>query len=317
MTELYSVKDVARIFAEKESRLRYWMQVGVVGPTVRKGGRFYYTFHDVVAVKAAKDLLAAGLPVAAVRKNLVSLREALPGNANAAAKLRICSDGETVVAVEGDQAYEPATRQVVMAFELPVLAGRIAEVLAPDAVAVPTTHDDNAAVPRPIADDPTEANSGNAAYRCFVEACAALDRDDPSTAEHLYRQALDLEPNLASALTNLGNLLYRRGHITEARAHYERALDVEPMQPEARYNLANILEDLGEIDLAIAELRRVVATAPDFADAHYNLGLVLARVGGATQARHHLARYLELDPESEWAELARAYLSSQAGAEQD
>ena len=324
MTELYSVKDVARIFAVQESRLRYWMQVGFVGPTVRKKGKFYYTFGDLVAVRAAKDLLAAGLPLQKVRKNLDSLRAALPGQPNPAAKLRICSDGETIVALENDVAFEPATRQVVMAFELPTLAGRVAEVLAegsapieaplpvaakvsPAALARASAELD--AVPAELAEDRTEANTSNTAYRCFVEACAAEDRGDATTAEHLYRQAVDLEPGLAAALTNLGNLMYRQGHADEARALYERALDLEPAQAEARYNLGNILEDLGETDLAIGELRRVCVTSPEFADAHYNLGLVLARVGGHAQARHHLARYLELDAASEWAARARELLA--------
>ena len=87
MTELYSVRDVARLFALQESRLRYWMQTGFVGPTVRKGGRFYYTFRDLCAVKAAKDLLAAGLSAQKVRKNLEALRRALPGDAHPALRL--------------------------------------------------------------------------------------------------------------------------------------------------------------------------------------------------------------------------------------
>jgi Tfp pilus assembly protein PilF len=346
MTELYSVRDVARIFAVQESRLRYWMQVGFVGPTVRKKGKFYYTFGDLVAVRAAKDLLAAGLPLQKVRKNLDSLRAALPGEPNPAAKLRICSDGDTIVALEDDVAFEPATRQVVMAFELPTLAGRIAEILADGSAPIeaPATPRRSAAspvigteapaspsqapiaaklspaalarasaeldaVPAELGEDRTEANSSNTAYRCFLEACAAEDRGDATTAEHLYRQAVDLEPGLAAALTNLGNLMYRQGHAEEARALYERALDLEPAQPEARYNLGNILEDLGETDLAIGELRRVCVASPEFADAHYNLGLVLARVGGHAQARHHLARYLELDGASEWAARARELLA--------
>lgn len=324
MTELYSVKDVSRIFAVQESRLRYWMQVGFVGPTVRKGGRFYYTFRDLVAVKAAKDLLAAGLPLGQVRKNLDSLREILPGEPNPTAKLRICSDGETIVAIDDGVAFEPATRQVVMAFELPTLAGRVKEVLAegsspnlraetpamaPVAVAVDVLVDGElGAVPGELPEDRTEANPGTTAYRCFLEACAAEDRGDPTTAEHLYRQAVDLEPSLSAALTNLGNLAYRQGATAAARDYYERALDLDPSQPEARYNLGNILEDVGETDLAIAELRRVCAAAPEFADAHYNLGLMLARVGGVAQARHHLERYLELDPDSAWAERARGFL---------
>ena len=312
MTELYSVKDVARIFAEQESRLRYWMQVGFVGPTVRKGGRFYYTFRDLVAVKAAKDLLAAGLPLHKVRKNLEALRDALPGDANPTARLRICSDGDTIVAIDRDVAFEPASRQVVMAFELPALAGRVADMLMPEGSApapAPAPIPIESAIPTPVTDDITEANAGTTPYRCFLEGCAAEDRGDLALAEHLYRQAIDQEPTLAAALTNLGNLLYRQDQTYAARDCYERALDLEPTQPEARYNLGNILEDVGETEVAIAELRRVCMSSPDFADAHYNLGLMLVRVGGTQQARGHLERYLELDPDSEWADRARETLA--------
>ncbi len=309
MIELYSIRDVSRILAVQESRLRYWMQTGFVGPTVRKGGRFYYTFCDLLAVKAAKDLAEAGLPLQKVRKSVEALKKALPGNTHPASRLRVCCDGETIVALADDVAFQPIGGQVVMAFTVPSFGQHVAEVLAMPRVAPAADH---TAAPAPIEDSPTEANSGTTAYRYFVEACAAEDRGDGELAEHLFRQAIDLEPHMAAALTNLGNLVYRQGELEEARRLYERALDHDPMQPEARYNLANLLDDLGETELAIAELRRVCATAPEFADAHYNLGLMLAQVGGAAQARHHLERYLELDAGSDWAAHARGYLEQLA-----
>jgi tetratricopeptide (TPR) repeat protein len=306
VTELYSIRDVAKLFALQESRLRYWMQTGFVGPTVRKGGRFYYTFRDLCAVKAAKDLLAAGLSAHKVRKNLEALRRALPGDAHPALRLRLCSDGETIVALEDDVAYVPASGQVVMAFNLPALGGQVAELANAPAPAV----DD--AVPAAIADEATEATLGPTAYTCFVEACAAEDRGELTEAEALYRRALDVDPGLAAAMTNLGNLRHRAGDVAEARGLYERALAHDPSQREARYNLGNLLDDVGETELAIAELRRVCQAAPEFADAHYNLGLALARVGGAAQARVHLERYLELDRGSEWAGRAREFLTQLA-----
>ena len=60
MIELYSIRDVARILAVQESRLRYWMQTGFVGPTVRKGGRFYYTFTDLVGGQGGEGLARRG-----------------------------------------------------------------------------------------------------------------------------------------------------------------------------------------------------------------------------------------------------------------
>ena len=302
MIELYSIRDVSRILAVQESRLRYWMQTGFVGPTVRKGGRFYYTFTDLVAVKAAKDLLETGMPLQRVRKNVEALKHALPGDTHPTTKLRVCCDGETIVALADDVAFQPIGGQVVMAFSLPSFGDHVIATLAMPRAPAP------AAIPAPVEDEPTEANSGTTAYRNFVEACAAEDRGDADTAEHLFRLAIELEPRMAAALTNLGNLVYRQGELHEARGLYERALEHDPAQPEARYNLANLLEDLGETELAIAELRRVCAAAPEFADAHYNLGIMLAQVGGTTQARQCLERYLELDATSDWAHHARSYL---------
>ncbi len=302
MIELYSIRDVARILAVQESRLRYWMQTGFVGPTVRKGGRFYYTFCDLVAVKAAKDLLAADLPLQKARKNVEALKKALPHDTHPHSRLRVCSDGNTIVALADDVAFEPVGGQVVMAFTVPSFGEHIAEVLAMPRV--------DPSTPQEVTDSPTEANGGTTAYRHFVEGCAAMDRGETESAEHLFRQAIDLEPHMAAALTNLGNLVYRQGETDEARRLYERALEHDPQQAEARYNLANLLDDVGETDLAIAELRKVCAAAPDFADAHYNLGLMLAQVGGSAQAKQYLERYLELDGASEWASHARQYLGT-------
>ena len=309
MIELYSIRDVSRILAVQEARLRYWTQTGFVGPTVRKGGRFYYTFCDLLAVKAAKDLVATGMPLQKVRKNVDALKKALPDDTHPATKLRVCCDGETIVALADDIAFQPIGGQVVMAFNVPSFGEHVSQVLSmprvdPNAV----SPRDSDGAPHEVSDNPTEANSGTTAYRYFVEACAAEDRGDSETAEHMFRQALDLEPNMAAALTNLGNLVYRQGELEEAKKLYERALEHDPIQPEARYNLANLLEDLGDTEAAITELRKVCATAPDFPDAHYNLGIMLAQLGGMAQAKLHLERYLELDAASDWAGHARTYL---------
>ena len=311
MIELYSIRDVSRILAVQEARLRYWTQTGFVGPTVRKGGRFYYTFCDLLAVKAAKDLVATGMPLQKVRKNVDALKKALPDDTHPATKLRVCCDGETIVALADDIAFQPIGGQVVMAFNVPSFGEHVSQVLSmprvdPNAVDAagrtavrrrrsPTTRR------RRTAERPRTATSSRRAPRRIAAT--------PSTAEHLFRQAIDLEPNMAAALTNLGNLVYRQGELEEARKLYDRALEHDPTQPEARYNLANLLEDLGETDLAIAELRKVCAAAPEFADAHYNLGIMLAMVGGTAQAKQHLERYLELDDRSDWADHARAFLS--------
>jgi tetratricopeptide (TPR) repeat protein len=218
-------------------------------------------------------------------------------------RLRVCSDGNDVVVVADDVAFEPKTGQLVMSFAVGSLSERIAQVLPL----------------RPAAKDGTTAKDGapakaaeapSTAYGCFLTGVTADDAGDAARAEALFRRALSLDGNFPAAWTNLGNLLERRAARGEARSAYDRALDLDPDLPEARYNLANLLADLGEDELALAEYRRVLSASPEFADAHFNLALLLMKIGAAAQAKQHLERYLELDPASDWTTRARSLLAT-------
>lgn len=310
MIELYATKDVSKVFGLRESRLRYWFQIGFLWPSVRRKGRVFYTFADMVLIKAAKELLDSGIPVERVRKSLTRLREQLPDRLSPISDLRVCSDGNTVVVVDGDGAYEPETGQLVMAFSVSSLSSHVGEIVRGESV-------DTGSVPRAPSDlyGATEPHEQPTAYQWFVEGRKAHERGDRDEAILCYERAVELEPSMSAALTNLGTLRYDAGDLEGARDAYDEALGYDPTQVEARFNLGNLLEDMGEIELAIAELKEVCRAAPEFADAHYNLGLMLARIGGLTQARDHLRRYLELDPKSEWAVRARGFLQNAETAE--
>jgi predicted TPR repeat methyltransferase len=55
--------------------------------------------------------------------------------------------------------------------------------------------------------------------------------------------------------------------------------------------------------------RRALEIRPDYADAHFNLASALERAGDGQAARRHWVRYLELDPDSRWAEIARGWVN--------
>ncbi|HET6610623.1 MAG TPA: tetratricopeptide repeat protein [Kofleriaceae bacterium] len=304
MTELYSVPDAARIFGLRPARLRYWLQSGFYTPSVRRGGQFFYTFRDLVSLKAAVGLLDAGVPLSRVRQSVAALRADLPEDSAPLTKLRVVSDGAGVVAIDGDAAYEPGTGQLVMAFAVESLAQKAAEV-----VKLAATH----AAPHAVTDaEVTQPTPLRSAYQWFCEGNAALERGEMRYAEVSFRHAIELEPAMAAAHANLGAVHYRSGDSDSARAAFEAALERAPDLAEARYNLALVLAEAGDHDLAIAELRRVCQAAPDFADACFNLGALIARVGGKSQARAALSLYLERFPESAGAPAARAYLGATA-----
>jgi Tfp pilus assembly protein PilF/DNA-binding transcriptional MerR regulator len=290
--ELYTFRDVAGLLGVEESRLRYWSQTGFVGPSARRGGRQYYTFVDLVSVRAARDLLDAGLTLQRVRKNLEALRAALPALDRPLLRLRVCSDGDRLVVLGEDAIFEPSG-QLIMDFALGQLG-------APR----PPVTNLGAAVGA-SADTP----AARSAYGWFQLGVAREGEGDPAGAAQAFRAALAADPTLAAAYTNLGRLAHAAGDLAGARAAFERALELDPDQPEARCNLANCHDEAGELDLAVAQYRRVVAAWPGYADAHYSLGRALVKAGRPDEARAHLVRYRELDPDSEWGAAAARLLA--------
>jgi tetratricopeptide (TPR) repeat protein len=292
---LYSSKEVAEIVGLQESRVRYWAQTGVVGPSERKGGKGVYTFQDVVGVKAAKELLDGGLTLQRVRKNLEALKAQLPHLDRPLAQLRIVSDGDRLLVAEDGARFEPLSGQLVLDFQVGPLEGRAAEIMQVQPPAAPSA----------------KLTREDSAYAWFLEG-TRLDADPATTDQALiaYQKALDGDPRLAAAHTNLGNLLYRRGELADAAAHYEAALELDGEQPEARYNLGNLRHENGDLEGALADWFRVVADCPEFADAHFNLAMAFVRDGSAGRARVHLERYLALDAEGSWADKARQILET-------
>ena len=59
-SDLYPVRDVVEILKISRRQLQYWAQTDLIGPSAKTpGGHGRYTFHDLVALKAAKRLIDA------------------------------------------------------------------------------------------------------------------------------------------------------------------------------------------------------------------------------------------------------------------
>jgi tetratricopeptide (TPR) repeat protein len=312
----YTFGAVAKILDLPESKLRYWAQVGFVGPSVKTTGRVLFNFQDLVSVKAAKELVDRGFAVAEIRRTLERVRAQLPHVDRPLDRIRVAFDGEGLVVLDEGNAFE-VSGQKVFGFSLGDLARQAAVRPMPasgDGGGVDGTGQTAGRTSGGrAAGAPSRAQS---AYDWFAEGMRA--EEDPARAgeaEGCYRRALALDAGLAAAHTNLGHLAHARGDVVTARAEFEAALALDPEQPEARFNLANLILEAGDLELAVAELRRVLQSAPDFADAHYNLAVALGRLGGRAQARAHLERYLGLDVTSgtaPWASEARALIQSLA-----
>ena len=64
--DLYSLRDAAKLFHLPESRLRYWERQGFIVRSCELSGRRYYTFQDLIGIRAARELLDEGVSLRCV-----------------------------------------------------------------------------------------------------------------------------------------------------------------------------------------------------------------------------------------------------------
>jgi tetratricopeptide (TPR) repeat protein len=286
--ELFRRAEVARLFEIPEGRLRYWDRSGFIRPSGKVGRRRFYTFQDLIGVRAAKELLDRGAPLAGVRRSVENLRRTLPHVTRPLNELRVTAEGGAIVVRDQERTYDAQTGQLSIDFDVRTISDDVVRILRPENV------------------DPDRRRR---AYEAYLEGCR-LDEEETTfdRAEDCYRQASQLDPTLANALTNWGNLRFRRGDLASAEALYHRALAIDEEQPEAFYNLGFLAFERGEMASAARLFENAVEHDPGFADAHFNLAMALEELGRRVEARKHWQTYLELDPRGSWADIARRHL---------
>ncbi len=287
LTDLFSGTEIARLLDVTPARLRTLDRAGVVSPTGRRKGRRAYTFSDLIALRTAQTLLSQRVRLRDVTRAVSALKRTLPKVTRPLQELRIVSDGQHVVVHTQDGAFEPLTGQMVLDFEVKSLRDDVVRVLRPSA----------------------GRERARTAYELYLRA-SQLD-EDPATmdeAERLYGEAIGLDPWLAIAYTNLGNIRFRRHDAEGAETLYKRALEIDGRQPEAQYNLGYVMLERGEPESSIPLFHGAIEADPKFSDAYFNLAMAYEQVGETQKARPFWKNYISLEPSGTWTEIARRHL---------
>jgi len=119
-----------------------------------------------------------------------------------------------------------------------------------------------------------------------------------------YRIILARYGMTAEICFQLAELLYRTGDSSAARERYYNAIELDEDFLEARANLGCVLAEAGQTILAIAAFQGALARDDRYPDVHYHLAKCLDEVADTDQATRHWIRFLQLSPQSPWAEEA-------------
>jgi tetratricopeptide (TPR) repeat protein len=289
VSDVFTRREVAKLLGVSETRLRSLDRSKIVSPSGQKGKHRAYTFQDLIALRATRELLEHRVRLRDVAKAIGVLRATLPRVTRPLQELRIVGDGRRVIVRSDAGSFEPLTGQMVLDFDVRALRDDVVRVLRPQ----------------------TETARARTAYELYVQA-SALD-ENPATydeAEELYGRAVRLDPTLAIAYTNLGNIRFRRGDEAGAELLYRRAIEIDPRQPEAHYNLGYVMLERGDARAATEYFELALAGDPRFADAQFNLAMAWEQLGERSRARPHWKKYLELEPTGTWADIARQHLKT-------
>jgi tetratricopeptide (TPR) repeat protein len=140
--------------------------------------------------------------------------------------------------------------------------------------------------------------------RLFARALELQQAGDVLGAIDTYKAALEIVPDRADALSNLGAAYVKLGQYDDAIARYNEALKVDPMANSVRFNLGLAYYKSARPNEAIAQLKRVVASEPDARNAY----LVLADCYRQTGQDQELLALLKPREQLFGGDLAYAFL---------
>jgi tetratricopeptide (TPR) repeat protein len=290
----YTVALLAELVGVHASRVRMWQRRGWIVPAGEKHRLALFDFEEVAVARQLAALDRAGVKPAAIARTLAEIKRRAPQVQRPLAELAIVLDGRRLLVREGVDLVEPGGQ-----LRIDFAALDAADEDSPPATIVsPGVFLSRSALP------------ADAAPQQLAGWAAQLDEagDLPAAAE-MYRSALAAGGSQPELCFQLAEVLYRAGDLSGARERYYMALELDENYIEARANLGCLLAEMGEPQLAAAAFQGTLQAHDDYADVHYHLARTLEELGCPEEALAHWQRYLELAPDSPWADEARDRLS--------
>jgi tetratricopeptide (TPR) repeat protein len=249
-----------------------------------------YGFGELLALRMLKQLRKDGVPAAQMRRALHAVARKLDGTGHPLAGLQVYTEGKRIrVEIEGRH-MEAESGQLLLDFG-PREISRLLEFKARE--------------------NPRAGAERRAEAELWFQRGLELEQNG-APMEHVqeaYTKAVDLDPQSAGALVNLGTLYFNARNLAQAERCYVQALEVDPGYALAHFDLANLYDERGQRSPALEHYLAALRISPNYADAHYNIALLYQGSNQPLKAVHHWMAYLKLDPASQWATVARRELT--------
>ena len=143
-----------------------------------------------------------------------------------------------------------------------------------------------------------EATAKNPDLPQAWHALAVISHDKKNWAKALEygQKALDLDPSMTNLYGLLVDSAEKAGDKAAAAQWRKKYDEANPDSPELLYNKGIDAYNKKKMKDAEASLLKAIEARPTFALAHFWLGMTSFNLNKKAQAKEHLEKYLELDP---------------------
>jgi len=119
---------------------------------------------------------------------------------------------------------------------------------------------------------------------------------DEDTAMEILEAAAEINPSLAEARMNLGNIYLKKERVADAIFEYQAALKINPGDAKAHINLGNAYNERGWLADAINEYTAAIQLDHGIIDGYKNLALVYTKQDKYHSALAQLKQAVAIEP---------------------
>ena len=116
-------------------------------------------------------------------------------------------------------------------------------------------------------------------------------------AADAFYQATQADPDFALAFANLGAALLEGNNLEQAQAYLSKAIELDPNLGVAYYNYGLVLSEQGKLENAIAAFQQAMQLSQNAPEPAYHLGMIYWQQGEIEAAKKLLQRAIKISPQ--------------------
>lgn len=128
----------------------------------------------------------------------------------------------------------------------------------------------------------------------FDDASRFLEAYEPEKAEEILIELLTKEPNNVKYINKMGVAHIQRKMLFEAENCFRKALEIEPDFAPAIVNLGNLCQEVGDYDKAMEYYEEAARKDAEYPMSYYNMAIVYKKRKDYTKYSDNLKKYKRL-----------------------